>query len=171
MNFFAFVLLIESHNAQDGRSDHARAVYPSHRLVKFYRTALFGSGDSGSADGIISGDAIQIAGQRTQSNVQIARAVPSLLPPAPGPRITVAIKRNRRDQTHPLMDLQHVRPFIQQRLLTGVSLSLFRSKAQIRKRRRSYCWMGRSANYPVALALVWWWLARWPAASRPQLMA
>ena len=40
------------------------------------------------------------------------------------------------DQAEALMDLQHVRPFIQQRLLSGVSLSLFWSKAQIRKRRR-----------------------------------
>ena len=43
MDFFPFVFLIESHNSEDGRRDHARAMDPSHYLVKTDRTASFGS--------------------------------------------------------------------------------------------------------------------------------
>jgi hypothetical protein len=62
-------------------------------------------------------------------------------------------ERYRRDQTHPLMDLQHVSPFIQQRLLTGVSLSLLRRKTQIRQRRsgRTAGWGVRQMKRTIAL--------------------
>src|ERR1700730_285567 len=61
MNLFAVVFLIESNNAQDRRQYHSGAVYPGHRLVKFYRTALFGSGYPGRTDCIVRCDAIQIS--------------------------------------------------------------------------------------------------------------
>jgi len=63
MDFFSIVLLTERHCPKNGSEDHARSVNPRHRLVKFYRTALFGSGNSGCANGIVSGDAVQISRQ------------------------------------------------------------------------------------------------------------
>ena len=109
MNLFAFVLLIERHNSQDGRGDHARAVYPGHCFVKFYRTALFGSGNSGSANGVIGGDSVQVAGERTQSNVQIANSCAFTFAASTRTEDHRRNERYRRDQTHPLMDLQRVR--------------------------------------------------------------
>ena len=54
-----------------------------------------------------------------------------LLPPAVSQVATVTNQRNGRDQAHPLMDFQHVRAFIEQRLLLGISLGLLRWEAQI----------------------------------------
>ena len=65
---------------------------PSHRLVKLDRTAGFGSGNSGGANGVIGGDAVKVARQRAQSHVQIAGGGALLLPPALREVATVAIK-------------------------------------------------------------------------------
>ena len=81
MNLFALVFFIESHNAQDRRQYHSRAVDPSHGLVKFYRTALFGSGDPGRTDCIVRCDAIQISRQPTQGGMQVAGGRAGVLAP------------------------------------------------------------------------------------------
>jgi len=57
-------------------------------------------------------------------------------------------QRNGRDQAHPLMNFQHVRAFIEQRLLLGISLGLFRREAQIGQRR-----LARSAGRSIGEGL------------------
>ena len=71
-----------------------------------------------------------------QERMQIARRGAGALAAGGEPGGNGDNQRNGRDQTHPLMDFQHVCAFIEQRLLLGVSLGLLRRKAEIRKRRR-----------------------------------
>src|SRR5580658_8951092 len=73
VNFLSVALLVESHNPQDGRQDHSRAMDPSHGFMKADWTAGFGSGDSGRADRIVGGNEIQISRHPSESRMQIAR--------------------------------------------------------------------------------------------------
>src|SRR5579863_9207428 len=109
---------------------------PGHDLVKTDRTASLGSGHPRRSDGIVRGHEIQISRHAAESRMQIAGGRAGALAPSVEGGGYGDNQRYGRDQTQSLMDLQHVCPFVQQRLLAGVSLSLFRSKAQIRKRRR-----------------------------------
>src|SRR5579864_9123104 len=63
MNLFSVVLLAESHCAQDRGQDHSRAVNPGHGLVEADRPTSLGTGNLGSADGVVGGDSVQVAGQ------------------------------------------------------------------------------------------------------------
>src|ERR1035441_10584404 len=87
-------------------------MYPSHGLVKTDRTAGFGSWYLGRADCIVSGNGIQISRHPTESRMQIAGGCARVLAPGVEGSGKGGNQRNSRDQTHPLMDLEHVRPFI-----------------------------------------------------------
>jgi hypothetical protein len=62
--------------------------------------------------------------------------------------ITVAIKGSGCDQTHALMDLEHVGAFVEQRLLRGVGLRLLRRETQLLERRFRFA-AGRSVGQIV----------------------
>jgi len=136
MNFFSVVLLAERHRAQDRRQNHSRPVNPSHGLVEADRTASLGDGTLRRADGVTGGDAIQVAGQSAEGDVQIAGGGAF----AASARIERGHHRSNHgdggDQAHALMDFQHVGALIQQSLLRGVGLRFAFRKAEVRERRR-----------------------------------
>ena len=122
--FFAVILLAEGQGAKDGRGDHAGAMNPSHGLVKPDGTALFGSLDSGRADRVIGRDAIKVARDRAQGDVQIARSRAFAPSACTKRRDHGGNHRNGRDQAHTLMNLEHMGTPVEQGLLFGIGFGL-----------------------------------------------
>src|ERR1039458_9838760 len=124
MNFFAVTFFIEGHNSQDWCEDHSRAMNPSHGLVEADRPTGFSSRHPRSADCIVSGNKVQISRHAAKSRMQVAGGCARVLSPGVERCGNSGNQRNGCDQTHPLMDLQHVGSLVEQGLFLGVVYKL-----------------------------------------------
>ncbi len=143
MNLFAPVLLGESHFSQDGCKDHPRTMDPGQGLVQADGPARFRARYFGRPDRKVSSRAIQSHRRRTQSGMQVTGGAARL--PSAGERGTDERGGEGLNgyQTEPLMDLEHVRTFVKERLGLGIALGLSRSDAEILQRwLLSGCWKG-----------------------------
>ena len=95
----------------------------------------FGSRHRGRADGIVSGGEIHARRHRAQGAMQLAAGRAAFLAGGAAGSDQGGQQGSGRDQTEPLMDLEHMRPFVQSRLILGTTLGLLRRKAQIPQRR------------------------------------
>src|ERR1035441_7134092 len=64
VHFFSVALLAVRHRAQNRGQDHAGAVDPGQGFVQLDWAFGFGACDSWSANGVVGGNAIQVAGNR-----------------------------------------------------------------------------------------------------------
>ena len=135
VNPFAAALLSESHLSQDGCKDHPRAMNPSQGLVQADGPAGLGAGYLGRPDGKVSGGEIQAHRRRTQSGMQVPAGAAGLPSAGESGSDERGGERRNRYQAEPLMDLEHVRASVKQRLGLGIALGLSRSDAEILQRR------------------------------------
>ena len=147
MNFFAVTFFIEGHNSQDWCEDHSRAMNPSHGLVEADRPAGFSSRHPRRADCIVSGNKVQISRHAAKSRMQVAGGCTRVLSPGVERCGNSGNQRNGCDQTHPLVNLQHVGTLIEQGLSLGVGLSLRRRKTKVVERRFCFAAGGRIRQF------------------------
>src|ERR1700692_4047189 len=157
VNFFAVVLLIESHNPQNGRQDHSGAMDPSHGLVETDRTASLGSRHSGRTNGVVSGHEIQISRQSAESRVQITRGCTRVLASGVEGCSNGGNQWNGRNQAQTLMDLQHVSAFIEQGLALGIALGLRGGETKIFEGRFRLAAGGRIRQLGLGSSLLSLW--------------
>ena len=137
VNFFPFAFLIESDGAENGSQDHAWAVNPGKSLVHADLSVRFGSRNFGRADGIVRANKIQISGHRAKSKMGPAVACAGALAAGTDSQDDRGDQWSGIDQTDALMNLKHVRPLVESRLILRVSLGLSRREAEIPERERA----------------------------------
>src|SRR5580700_8641832 len=131
MHLFPLALLIESYCAEYGRQDHPWAVNPGKGLVHPDRSMRFGSRNFGRADGIERAKKIEVAGHRAKSKMGPSVGCAGLLASGTDSQEDSGNQWSSIDQTNALMNLKHVRPLVESRLILRVSLGLSRREAEI----------------------------------------
>ena len=135
MHLFAPVFLRESHLSQDGCKDHPRTMDPGQRLVQADGPAGLGTGYLGRPDRKVGSRTVQSHRRSAQSGMQVTGGAARLLSASERGTDERGGEWLNGYQAEPLMDLEHVRTFVKERLGLGIALGLSRSNSKILQRR------------------------------------
>lgn len=154
MDLLAAVDLIECNGAEDRRQNHSGRMDVDEVLVPLDAAACVLVGDLGSADGVGGGKRIHGNCRSAQCNVEVAVggvAEVAMFRRCAGSGNTGDGNRNDRDESEPLVDLQHVGAAVKESLASRIAFGVG----------------GRQAKVAERGALAGWWILRRGLKRRP----
>src|SRR5205807_5730707 len=134
MDPLAAAFLLVSHHPEDRRQNHAWTVNPGERLVQADGSPRWSARYLGSEDGIRGGSEIQAGSRAAQSGMQVACGRTGTPPSGHASGDYGRHQRSKGYQPKSLMNLQHVRPFIETCLFLSASLGLLWRESEIPQR-------------------------------------